>query len=136
MAEAKGEIVVSADVERVRKVLLDMKTVGSCFKFVKNASEKGEKWFVRAPMSMITQTKELEVKVIREEPVEWEAKGKHLLWKGRFEVEEANGGTRIKVTLSVEGLGSMAAIINPMASVQIEGQLRYFLNELKKKIEG
>ena len=136
MAEAKGEIVVSADVEKVRKVLLDLKAIGNCFKFVKNTSESGEKWFIRAPMSMITQTKELEAKIIREEPVEWEAKGKHLLWRGKFEVEKVNGGTKIRVTLSVEGLGGMAAIINPMASVQIEGQLKYFLNELKKKIES
>ena len=136
MAEAKGEIVVSADVEKIRKVLLNLKAIGKCFKFVKNTSESGEKWFIRAPMSMITQTKELEAKIVREEPIEWEAKGKHLLWRGKFEVEKANGGTRIRVTLSVEGLGSMAAIINPMASVQIEGQLKYFLNELKKTIES
>ena len=134
MAEAEMEFSVSMDADEVKSRIRDMKTVGRCFKFVGEVSEDGSVWKVKAPMSAITQTRELEVRVVGEGPFEWEARGKHLLWKGRFDVEESEEGSRVKVRLSVEGIGSMAPIINPMAGMQIEGQLRYFVKKLREEL--
>ncbi len=135
MPEAEEEFTVKILEDEVRKILLDLKTIGECFKFVKKTSEDGKIWYVRAPMSAITQTKELEVKILSEKPIEWEARGKHLLWKGKFFTESIESGTKIKAILTVEGLGSMASVINPMAGIQLPGQLRYFVSQLKKRFE-
>ena len=135
MAKTEMEFSVTGDADKVLQKLRDLRLIGGCFKFVGDVSEDGKIWKVKAPMSAITQTRELEVRVTGEDPVEWEAKGKHLLWRGRFEVREEEEKTLIKVFLSVEGLGSMAPIINPMAGMQIEGQLRYFVKKLKENLQ-
>jgi len=134
--EAREEFVVSAPKSRVVEVLSNPKEVGECFGFVKGTSEDGKIWYVKAPMSAITQTRELHVSFSEEGKLEWEARGEHLLWRGRFEVEEVEGGVKVVAVLYVEGLGAMASIINPMASVQIRGQLRHFVKKLKEKISG
>lgn len=131
MPEARRELVVNLPKDVVVKVLSDMKIVGQCFSFVKSVSDDGYTWYVKAPMSVITQTKALRVRTISEEPFEWEARGDHLLWKGRFEVSVNENETIIHIHLSVSGLGSIAPVINQMAGVQIEGQLRHFIKELK-----
>ncbi len=134
MAEAEMEFTVPVSADEVKSRIRDMGFVGRCFKFVGDVSRDGRIWRVKAPMSAITQTKELETRVLSQDPIEWEAEGKHLLWRGVFEVEESEEGTKIKVRLSVEGLGSMAPIINPMAGMQIEGQLRYFAKKLREEL--
>ena len=135
MAEAKMEFSVNVDPDKILPRLMDMGAVGRCFKFVGSVSEDGRVWKVKAPMSAITQTKELQVRLLNENPVEWVAEGKHLLWKGRFEVIGEKEGSVVRVVLSVEGLGSMAPIINPMAGMQIEGQLRYFVKKLREMLQ-
>lgn len=136
MAKAETEIVVSENIDKIRGIIMDLKELGTCFKFVEKVSEDGKIWFVKAPMSGITRTKELSAILMKKDPVEWEARGEHLLWKGGFELGEIDEGTRIRVWLSVEGLGNMATIINPMAGMQIGGQLKYFIKELRKKLES
>ncbi len=136
MPEADEEFTVNAKSDVAVRVLSDLKILGESLGFVKGTSEGGDIWYVKSPMSAITQTKELHVRLLRDRPVEWEARGEHLIWRGRFEVEDVERGTKIRVTLSVEGVGAMAPIINPMAGVQIGGQLRHFVRELKRRIEG
>ncbi len=135
MAEAEMEFSVQAGADKIVPKLRDLKLIAECFEFVGDVSEDGKRWKVRAPMSAITQTRELEVRMTGDDLVEWVAKGKHLLWTGRFEVREGEKETMLKVTLSVEGLGSMAPVINPVAGMQIEGQLRYFVKKLKEKLQ-
>ena len=133
MPEAEEEFVVEVPEEKVKETLLDLKVIGECFKFVKRTSEDGKIWFVKAPMSAITQTKELKAEILNKNPVEWEARGKHLLWIGKFFTERTESGTKVRTILSVEGLGTMASVINPMAGIQLPGQLRYFVVQLKKR---
>ncbi len=137
MTEAEYEIEVSRNADVVLDLLRNLKFIGTCFKFVGDVSDDGIVWKVKAPMSAITRTKKLNVELTSHDPPEWVAKGEHLIWKGRFQIEDrGERRTGIKIWLSVEGTGAMAPIINPMAGMQIGGQLKYFADKLKEKMES
>jgi hypothetical protein len=91
-------------------------------------------------MSITTRTPVLKpdcMAMIEEEMFYWIAKGEYIQWIGRFDLERTEGKkTKTKIRLEVSGLGPMSAIINPAAALQIKNQLKYFTEQIKKRLEG
>lgn len=141
MPEASLEICFNLPLTSVWGFISDLKNLASCLRFIGGVEKTMDSliWKVKVPMSITTRTSVLksEITEIEEEKtLSWIAKGEHLQWGGRFELEEIEEKkTRAKIRLEVAGFGPMAMIINPTAALQIKNQLKYFVEQLKKRLE-
>ncbi len=142
MPEASVEICFNLPVVSVWKFISDFKNIGSCLRFVGviENSDDSYVWKVKPPMSITTRTPVLKpdcMAMIEEEMFYWIAKGEYVQWGGRFDLEGMEKKkTKAKIELEVSGLGPMSVIINPAAALQIKNQLKYFAEQIKKKLEG
>lgn len=142
MPEATSEICFNLPLSSVWEFISDLGKIASCLRFVGGVEKTSDSliWKVKIPMSITTRTSVLKSEVTEIEEkrsLSWIAKGEHLQWSGRFELEEIEEKkTRAKIKLEVTGLGPMATIINPTAALQIKNQLKFFIEQLKKNLEG
>ncbi|MFH0930889.1 MAG: hypothetical protein V1890_03000 [Candidatus Zixiibacteriota bacterium] len=142
MPEASLELCFNLPVNIVWKFVSDFKNIGSCLRFVGGIEKSGESyvWKVKPPMSITTRTPVLKpdcMAMIEEEMFYWIAKGEYIHWIGRFDLERIEGKkTKTKIRLEVSGLGPMSVIIDSTAALQIKNQLKYFAEQIKKKLEG
>ncbi|MCJ7458588.1 MAG: SRPBCC family protein [candidate division Zixibacteria bacterium] len=141
MPEASLEICFNLPLTSVWEFISDLKNIASCLRFVGGVEKTSDSliWKVKVPMSITTRTSVLKPGVIQSEDKKtfsWRAKGEHIQWSGRFELEEMEEKkTRAKIKLEVTGFGPMAMIINPTAALQIKNQLKFFVEQLKKRLE-
>ena len=142
MPEASLEICFNLPVASVWEFISDLKNIGSCLRFIEKIEKSADSffWKVKSPTSITTRTSVLKSEFIQREErksLSWMAKGGHLEWRGRFDLESLEQKkTKTKIELEVSGKGPMAAIINPTAALQIKNHLKYFAEELKKNLEG
>jgi uncharacterized membrane protein len=142
MPEATSEICFNLPLVSVWGFISDLKNIASCLRFIGGVEKTVDSliWKVKVPMSITTRTSVLksEITEIEEKKtLSWIARGEHLKWSGKFDLEEIEDKkTRAKIRLEVTGLGPMAMIINPTAALQIKNQLKYFVEQLKKNLEG
>jgi uncharacterized membrane protein len=141
MPKAEEEIIFDSSLEKLWLFFSDLITLSKALRFVERAEEGCDKkilWKIKFPMSATTKTPFLEANffdVKPQEKISWEAKGENIVWRGEINLESIEENkTRVRISLEVEGLGPMAKIINPVASLQISGQLKYFINQVKKLI--
>jgi len=141
MPEASVEICFNLPLISVWEFISDLKNIASCLRFVGGVEKTADSliWKVKVPMSITTRTSVLksEITEIEEKKtLSWIAKGEHLKWGGRFDLEVIEEKkTRAKIRLEVAGFGPMATIINPTAALQIKNQLKYFVEQLNKRLE-
>jgi uncharacterized membrane protein len=141
MPEASVEICFNLPLRSVWEFVSDLDNIASCLRFIGGVEKTSDSliWKVKAPMSITTRTSVLKPQITQAEESKffaWMAKGEHLQWGGRFDLEEIEEKkTRVKIRLEVAGLGPMAAIINPTAALQIKNQLNFFVEQLKKRLE-
>lgn len=142
MPETSLEICFNLPLTSVWKFISDLKNIASCLRFVSGVEKTSDSliWKVKIPMSITTRTSLLKPEITQVEKgksLSWLAKGEHVQWGGRFDLEEIEEGkTKAKINLEVSGLGPMAMIINPTAALQIKNQLKFFIEQLKKNLEG
>jgi len=141
MPEASLETYFNLPLTKVWEFISDLNKIASCLRFVGGVEKTSDSliWKVKVPMSITTRTSVLKSEVTEIEEkrsLSWIARGEHLQWGGRFELEEIEEKkTRAKIKLEVTGFGPMATIINPTAALQIKNQLKFFVEQLKKRIE-
>ncbi len=142
MPEASSEICFNLPLTSVWEFISDLNKIASCLHFIGGVEKTSDSliWKVKVPMSITTRTSVLKPEITQIDEgksLSWLAKGEHLQWGGRFELEEIEEKkTRAKIKLEVTGLGPLAAIINPTAALQIKNQLKYFVEQLNKNLEG
>lgn len=142
MPEASLEICFNLPVVSVWKFISDFKNIGFCLRFVGEIEKLDDTyiWKVKAPMSIATRTPVLRPEYmnrVKNKSLSWTAKGEYIEWGGRFDLENLEKKkTKAKIELEVSGLGPMSVIINPAAALQIKNQLKYFAEQIKKKLEG
>lgn len=142
MPEASLEVCFNLPVDSVWRFIFDLKNIGSCLRFIGETRKTPDSliWKVKSPMSITTRTSILKPVFLREEEnrfLSWRATGENLQWGGSFALESLKKDqTKVKIELEVSGTGPMAAIISPTAALQIKNQLKYFVEQLKKKTEG
>jgi carbon monoxide dehydrogenase subunit G len=142
MPEASLEICINLSIASVWGFISDLKNIGFCLRFVSEIEKSGESYFwkVKPPMSITTRTSVLKpeyVNRVENKSLSWIAKSEYVKWGGRFDLEGMEKKkTNVKIGLEVFGLGPMSVIINPTAALQIKNQLKYFAEQIKKKLEG
>jgi uncharacterized membrane protein len=142
MPEASLELGFNLPVNIVWEFVSDLKNIGSCLRFVGEVEKLDDTYFwkVKAPMSITTRTSVLKpeyVNKVENNSFSWIAKGEYIQWGGRVDLESIEKKkTKVKIELEVSGLGPMSAIINPAAALQIKNQLKYFAEQIKKRLEG
>ena len=142
MPEATSEMYFNLPLSSIWEFISDLSKIASCLRFVSGVEKTSDSliWKVKIPMSITTRTSVLKSKITEieeEKKLSWIAKGEHLQWGGSFDLEEIEEArTRAKIKLEVTGLGPMAMIINPTAALQIKNQLKFFIEQLKKNLEG
>ncbi|MDP2960054.1 MAG: SRPBCC family protein [candidate division Zixibacteria bacterium] len=142
MPEASLELCFNLPVNIVWKFVSDFKNIGSCLRFVGGIEKSGESyvWKVKPPMSITTRTSVLKPEFldrVGNKSLSWIAKGEYIQWGGRFDLENLEKKkTKAKIELEVSGLGPMSVIIDSTAALQIKNQLKYFAEQIKKKLEG
>ncbi|HVP37339.1 MAG TPA: hypothetical protein VMT04_10115 [Terriglobales bacterium] len=142
MPEASLEICFNLPLSPVWEFISDLSKIASCLRFIGEVEKTPDSqiWKVKVPMSITTRTSDLIPEITQVEKgksLAWLAKGEHIKWSGSFDLEEiGDKKTRAKIKLEVSGLGPMAVIINPTAALQIKNQLKYFIEQLMKNLEG
>jgi len=142
MPEASLEICFDLPLNTVWEFVSDLSRIASCLRFIGGVEKTSDSfiWKVKVPMSITTRTSILKPEISQAEEgksLSWVAKGKHLQWSGRFDLERiGEEKTKAKIKLEVTGLGPMTTIINPTAALQIKNQLKFFVEQLKKNLEG
>lgn len=142
MPEATSEMYFNLPLSSIWEFISDLSKIASCLRFIGGVEKTSDSliWKVKIPMSITTRTSLLKPEITQVEKgksLSWLAKGEHIQWGGRFELEEIEEKkTRAKIKLEVTGLGPLATIINPTAALQIKNQLKYFVEQLKKNLEG
>ena len=141
MPKAEDEIILDFSLDKLWTFFSDLKTLPKALRFVEKAEETCDKkilWKIKFPMSATTKTPFLEgsfLEIKPQEKISWEAKGENIVWRGEVNLKSIEENkTKAKISLEIEGLGPMAKVINPVASLQISGQLKYFINQVKKLI--
>ena len=141
MPEASLEICFNLPLTSVWGFISDLKNIASCLRFIGGVEKTADSqiWKVKVPMSITTRTSVLKPEITQIDEGKslfWLAKGEHIQWSGRFDLEEVEEKKiRAKIRLEVAGFGPMAMIINPTAALQIKNQLKYFVEHLKKRLE-
>ncbi len=142
MPEASLEICINLPIASVWGFIYDLKNIGFCLRFVNEIEKSAGSyiWKVKSPMSITTRTPVLKpeyVNKVKSKSLSWIAKGEYIQWGGRFDLESVEKKkTKVKIELEVSGLGPMSVIINPAAALQIKNQLKYFAEQIKKRLEG
>lgn len=142
MPKASLEVFFNLPVDSVWEFISDLKNIGSCLRFVGEIQKTADSliWKVKSPMSITTRTSILKPEFLQKEEKKsllWQSKGEYIQWSGSFSlISLEKDRTKAKIELEVSGLGPMAAIINTTAALQIKNQLRYFVEQLKKRTEG
>jgi carbon monoxide dehydrogenase subunit G len=136
MVQRKQQFTVGQPLGVVYRFLSDPAQVGNCLAFV-SATENGReglRWRVKAPMSGITGTPELTLDFHTRPPdeVRWHGRGAHLETQGHLILSTEGDTTVVDLTLEMVALGAMALVIEPMAKVQIEGQMDYFASQVRE----
>lgn len=138
MARAEARFAVDRPKDEVVAFLRDPAQVGECLAFVAGVEEtaEGARWRVKAPMSAITQTPYLDVTFqVEGGEIRWRGRGRHLDVRGSFAVAEASpGATGVVCVLEVMPLGALAPVLEPLAAVQVGGQLDYFVREVRARL--
>jgi carbon monoxide dehydrogenase subunit G len=141
MVQRKQRFTVRQPLEMVYRFLSDPAQVGNCLAFVAG-TENGRgslRWRVKAPMSGITGTPEFILDFHSRPPdeVRWRGQGAHLETQGHLILSmEGEDTTEVDFTLEMAALGAMALVIEPMAKVQIEGQMDYFASQVREALES
>jgi carbon monoxide dehydrogenase subunit G len=142
MPKASLEVCFNLPVDSLWKFVSDLKNIGSCLRFVGEIQKTSDSviWKVKSPMSVTTRTSSLKpefLQIDEKKSLSWQAKGEYIQWSGSFNlISLEKDKTKAKINLEVSGLGPMAAIINPTAALQMKNQLKYFVEQLKKRTEG
>jgi uncharacterized membrane protein len=142
MPKASLEVCFNLPADSIWDFISDLKNIGSCLRFIGETRKTSDSliWKVKSPMSITTRTPTLKPEFLREKEnkfLSWTATGENLQWGGSFGLESLKQDqTKVKIELEVSGTGPLAAIINPTAALQIKNQLKYFIEQLKKKTEG
>ena len=137
MVRRQQQFTVGQPLEKVYRFLSDPAQVGNCLAFVAGTENgrEGLRWRVKAPMSGITGTPEFILDFYARSPgeVRWHGRGAHLETQGHLILStEGEDTTVVDFTLEMVALGAMALVIEPMAKVQIEGQMGYFASRLRE----
>jgi carbon monoxide dehydrogenase subunit G len=141
MVRRQQQFTVQQPLEVVYRFLSDPVQVGNCLAFVAG-TENGVgslRWRVKAPMSGITGTPEfaLDFRTSPPDEVRWRGQGAHLETQGHLILSmEDEDTTAVDFTLEMTALGAMALVIEPMAKVQIEGQMDYFASQMREALEA
>jgi carbon monoxide dehydrogenase subunit G len=140
MVRRQQQFTVRRPVETVYRFLSDPARVGSCLAFVAGTENgRGQlRWRMKAPMSGITGTPEFILDFHARPPDEvcWRGQGTHLETQGHLILStESEDTTVVDFTLEMTALGAMALVIEPMAKVQIEGQMDYFASQVREALE-
>lgn len=142
MPEASLEICLNLPLRTVWEFISDLSKIASCLRFIGGVEKTSDSliWKVKAPMSITTRTSVLKPQTTQAQESKsfsWRAKGEHLQWGGSFDLKEiGEKKTKAEIKLEVSGLGPMATIINPTAALQIKNHLKFFVEQLKKNLEG
>jgi carbon monoxide dehydrogenase subunit G len=140
MVRRQQQFTVQQPLEVVYRFLSDPVQVGNCLAFVAG-TENGVgslRWQVKAPMSGITGTPEfaLDFQTRPPDEVRWRGRGAHLETQGHLILSmEDEDTTAVDFTLEMGALGAMALVIEPLAKVQIEGQMDYFASQVREALE-
>jgi carbon monoxide dehydrogenase subunit G len=140
MVRRQQQFTVQQPLQMVYRFLSDPVQVGNCLAFVAG-TENGVgslRWQVKAPMSGITGTPEfaLEFQTRPPDEVRWRGQGAHLETQGHLILSTEGDTTVVDFTLEMAALGAMALVIEPMAKVQIEGQMDYFASQMREALEA
>ncbi len=140
MVRRQQQFTVRQPLEAVYRFLSDPAQVGRCLAFIAGTENgKGSlRWQVKAPMSGITGTPEfiLDFHTRSPDEVHWRGQGAHLETQGHLVLSpEGEDTTVVDFTLEMAALGAMALVIEPMAKVQIEGQMDYFASQVREALE-
>jgi carbon monoxide dehydrogenase subunit G len=140
MVRRQQRFTVRQPLETVYRFLSDPAQVGNCLAFVAG-TENGSgslRWQVKAPMSGITGTPEfiLDFHTRPPDEVRWRGQGAHLETQGHLILStEGEDTTLVDFTLEMAALGAMTLVIEPMAKVQIEGQMDYFVSQVREVLK-
>ncbi len=142
MPEAEVEKTFDSPLAKVWQTINDLTKIGNCHRFVERveASPRGDvRWIIKSPMSKVTRTAHVEASFanMREkQSLSWKAEGEHLLWTGEITLEPlSKQTTKAKFKLKVQGQGPLALLINQLAGAQVKGNLDFFVEEIRKKLE-
>ena len=140
MVRRQQRFAVRRPLEIVYRFLSDPAQVGNCLAFVAGTENgKGSlRWQVKAPMSGITGTPEiiLDFHTRPLDEVHWHGQGVHLETQGHLSLSTEGDTTAVDFNLEMAALGAMALVIEPMAKVQIEGQMDYFSSRVREALEA
>lgn len=139
MAKGTQRFAVHRPLDEVHRYLSDPARVGGCLAFVQ-ATERGDtsiRWRLKSPMSSITRTPWFDLEFrIGDHDIHWHGRGAHLETAGHLRlVPQGPTETGVEFALEMVGLGPMALVIEPLASVQIESQMGYFADCLRAQFE-
>ena len=139
MVRQQQQFTVRQPLEVVYRFLSDPTQVGNCLAFVASTENGrgGLRWQVKAPMSGITGTPEFTLDFHTRPPdeIHWHGRGAHLETQGHLILSTECDSTVADFTLEMAALGAMALVIEPMAKVQIEGQMDYFASQVREALE-
>lgn len=143
MPKAEVEVVFDFPLVKVWELLKDLGKVGACQRFVEKVEVSPEgvvRWMIKSPMSKVTRTPYVDASFTslqERRSLSWKAEGEHLLWTGEITLESlSKRKTKAKLKLEVQGLGPLAPLINQLAGTQVKGNLDFFVEETKKRMEG
>lgn len=139
MARGTQRFAVHRPLDEVRRYLSDPSRVGECLSFVQATERENAsvRWRLKSPMSSITRTPWFDLEFqVADRDIRWRGRGAHLETIGHLHlVPQSVTETEIEFTLEMIGLGPMALVIEPLASVQIESQIGYFADCLRAQFE-
>lgn len=140
MPRAEAEIIIARPPQEVQAFLSDLEKVGPCLAFVDRVErgEKGARWVLRAPFSVVTRTSSLEANLVPEPlgQISWHAQGSSMVWRGGAILSPQEGKTQVRLSLEVQGRGPLRAFINASARLQIGSQLNFFSHQLQEKLKA
>ncbi len=142
MPEAEVDVTFDFPLEKVWKTLKDLTSIGSCQRFVEKVEalpDGGVRWTIKSPMSKVTRTPHVDASftnLTEKRALSWKAKGNHLLWAGDAALQDLSGKkTKARLKLEVQGLGALSMVINQLAGSQVKGNLDFFAEQVKRKLE-
>ena len=136
MAKRRQRYTIAHPLEAVRRLVGTPEHVGQGLAFVAATEERGGRpfWRLRPAMATITGAEGLTLDFRTGGPgeVRWQGESPRLVSRGEIILRPGGvGATDLDLTLEMAGVGLASAVIEPLASMQIENQMDHFVDRLE-----
>ncbi len=140
MAKRTAQYELPYPIEVVRPVVADPRQVGAALAFVEETELRNGLpfWRLRTAMGAITGAEGLllDYEVLPTDVIHWRGSSPRLVSRGEIRLAPAGpSATSVSFTLEMAGVGPASAIIEPLAGLQIEGQMSHFMEQLQAVLE-